>query len=1046
MSILFVDLVGFTAVSDKADPEDTRDLLQLYHSRVKEQAERFGGTVEKFIGDAVMAVFGAPLAHTDDADRAVRAGLSALEAVQDLNKERPGLDLTARASVNTGEAVVTTGSSHASGEALAMGDVVNTASRLQAFAPAGRLIVGEETYRSSRESIRYEAMGSVEAKGKRDPFNVWLAVEPVAAADRPAGASPLVGRDRQLAVLQSVWDAATQDNRPQMVTVLGPPGIGKSRLSREFAALVAKGGGRSITGRCLPYKTHDVYGAFAEQVKELARIFDQDDPNASRAKLADAVTGLFPEAERQDIIRYLSLMLGLGLDPPVDRQALLLFAARRFIEQLGLEQPTLFVFEDVHWADAGQLDLISYVAAHARDTPVVLLALARPELVDDRPAWGTGVHANTTISLDPVSNSEAATMVGSLVGEQLPPHALGRIVEAAGGNPLFLEELTAGLIEGADLGSELPTTVRAAIAARVDALPPEQRSALLAASVVGKSFWQGAVRALSRVAGTDQALDALEARDLVRRAPTSRLRGDVEFTFKHMLIRDVCYATLPRAERKSAHESVARYMEQVTGEKDRELAWLLAHHWEEAGDAQRAFDYLMLAAERAQEAMAASETLDMLKKAQDVATDDNTRTHVELLRALARVKFEDFDQAAIDLEALIPRLSEDDRLEAMLGLARCTHWSEQTNRTLEVAQQALALAEKLGARESIGPAMARLSQAHAMRGEEGDMDRAIQLGERALELWVPGTRLDDMAEHEHLLGDQHYWTAGYGRALDLSRAARDQAVDPSSMEALLRGGGMEGLLLTVGGRYEEALASFDRVISLGRELGRPVRVLLNYSSMAYRDLHDLDEARRRSEEALTQASRSSTFHMPWMNAVVDLMETDLLAGEAGAADARWRELWDQVLATPAWERWLLGSKMAAFKAEIALQSKSPDEAAGWATRAIQMSAVVRRAKYEAVAHAILGRALQAMGRHQEGVRELRAAVQQADDVGSPPSRWRLRADLGAVLAAGGDDQGADSALRESASIIRGVEAALAPRRAARFLNVPRVAAILKAVG
>jgi class 3 adenylate cyclase/tetratricopeptide (TPR) repeat protein len=1046
VSVLFVDLVGFTARSDRADPEDVRDLLQLYHSLVRDEAERFGGTVEKFIGDAIMAVFGVPVAHTDDPERAVRAGLRALQALEELNLQRPGLGLTARAAVNTGEAVVAIGSGYERGEALALGDVVNTASRLQVSAPPGRLVVGAQTYRSTRDTIQYEEAGPLGAKGKRDPIAAWLAVEAVAGpADRTSRRTPLVGRDRELGLLQSVWEGAVGENRPHLVTVIGPPGIGKSRLSREFAKLVEQAGGRAIRGRCLPYDTRDVYGAFAEQVKHIAGLFEQERPETARGKLAAAVARIFPDAERNEITRCLSLMLGLGLDPPVDEQVLLLFSARRLVERLGIEQPTLLVFEDIHWADAGQLDLIEYLAVHVRETPVVLVALARPELLDGRPAWGSRVRAQTTISLEPVSEEEAATLVGHLLGEELPHRAIGRLVEVAGGNPLFLEELTAGLLEGTDVGKELPTTVRAAIAARVDALAPEHRAALISASVVGKVFWRGALRALGLDDVIDQVLDALETRDLIRREPTSRLGGDVEFSFKHMLIRDVCYSTLPRAERRTAHESVALYIEHTTGDKDRELAWLLAHHWEAAGNVPRAIDYLLLAAERTEEAMAQNETVDLLKRAEALAPNDDAKARVQLLLALTRVRFEDFDRAAVELEGLLPKAKGRDELDALLGLARCYHWTERTADTLRIAQRAIELANGLGVTELVGPAMARLSQGHAMRGEAGDLDRALQLGEEAMEVWVPGTSLGDMAEHEHLLADQHYWTGHYGRALELSRAAREQAVDPSSAEALLRGGGMEGLLLTSMGRYEEALASFDRVIALGRELGRPVRVLLNYSSMAFRELYDLDEARRRSEESLSQQVRSANFHMPWMNAAVDLMQTDLMAGEFGAAEVRWRELWDQVMATTAWERWLLGGKMAAIRAGIAFETGPPEAAAEWAHRAIEMSLSVRRTKYESVARAILGKALMSMGRRQEALTELQKAVQGADSLGNPAARWRSRADLAAALAATGDDEGQETAFQEAAGIIRAIEAGLAPERAKRFVATPQVAGVLTAV-
>jgi class 3 adenylate cyclase/tetratricopeptide (TPR) repeat protein len=1047
VSVLFVDLVGFTSRSDRADPEDVRDLLKEYHRQVKDQIQRFGGTVEKFIGDAVMAVFGAPVAHTDDPERAVRAGLRALESVEELNRSRPDWQFGARAAVTTGEAVVAIGTGHERGEPIALGDVVNTASRLQAAAPPGRLVVGEDTYRATRDAIRYDELEPVEAKGKGDRIAAWLAIEPAAApSERRIRTTPLVGRDRELSLLQSVWDRATAENRPHLVTVIGPPGIGKSRLSREFAALVEEGGGRAVRGRCLAYDTRDVYGAFAHQVKEIAGIFEQDPPDVARAKLVEALSACLPDAEVPEITRSISLMLGLGLDPPVDEQAILLFAARRLVERLGIQQATLFLFEDVHWADAGLLDLVQYLAAHAREAPVVLLALARPELMEARPSWGQGLWAQTTLSLDPLPDQEASTVVGHLVGEELPPQAVGRLVGVAGGNPLFLEELTAALMEGAEIGEELPTTVRAAIAARIDALPPEHRSALLSASVVGRAFWKGSLRALGRTGQLDEVLDALEAKDLIRREPASRMRGDVEFSFRHILIRDVCYATLPRAERKAAHEAVARYVEGVAGEMDRELAWLLAHHWKEAGDAVRAIDYLLLAAERAQEAMAEDEAMDLFERAHELAADHATRTRVLLLQALALVRLEDYDRARPELEALTPRLGGVNQLEALLGLARASQWTERTTQVIEAAGQALEMAERLGVGELIGPAMGRLSQGYGMRGAEGDLDRSIELGERALELWVPGSMPGELPEHDYMLAHAHYWTGNYVRARELSRAAMDEAVDPSSGEALLRGGGMEGLLLAAMGRYEEAIASFDSVIAFGRELGRPVRVLLNYSTTAFREIYDLEEARRRSEESLTIKGRSTSFHMPWMNALVDLIQTDVLAGEIGAAEARWRELWEEVVATPAWEQWLLAGRMAALRAQIALASESPEATAEWAERAIAMARRVRRVKYEAVARGVLGGALLAMGRSEDALRELRAAVSGADGLGNPAGRWRARADLARALYETGDDEGAAGAFRVAAGIIRDAAANLAPGRAERFTSAPPVADILRASG
>jgi class 3 adenylate cyclase/tetratricopeptide (TPR) repeat protein len=1046
VSVLFVDLVGFTSRSDRADPEDVRDTLQLYHSRVKEQIERYGGTVEKFIGDAVMAVFGAPVAHGDDAERAVRAGLRVLEAIEDLNREQPGLELAARAAVNTGEAVVAIGSEPGSGEALAMGDVVNTASRLQTAAPVCRLIVGDETHRATRSVIRYEPLAAIAAKGKREAVAAWLAVAPLAGpAERPVTTAPMVGRDREMALLESIWDRAVGERRPHLVTVVGPPGIGKSRLVREITNSIGERGGRAVRGRCLPYETRAVYGAFSQQVKQIAGVFEHDPPETAREKLARAVAALVPEQEAPELTRYLSLLLGLGVDEPVDQRVLLFFAARRFIERLASEQPTLFVFEDVHWADGGELDLLEYLGTHVREASALLLALARPELLDRRPTWGSGLGAQTTISLEPLSSSDASAIAAHALAGALDAQsksAVARLVEVAEGNPLFVEELTASLLEGAQRTGELPTTVKSAIASRLDALPADARALLLDASVIGKTFWRGALQSLGAAYPIDETLEALEAKDLIRREPLSRVRGDTEFTFKHMLIRDVAYATLPRGGRRERHASIARYIEVAGPEQAKDLAWLLAHHWREAGQPARAIDYLLLAAEAARDSWATEETIRLFERALDLATDERTRAHIRLVRGLALVRLEEYERAVVELGELLPELEGLDEIEAILGRGRAAEWTEQTDLALEMAERAIALAERLDARELLGPAHGRLSQAYAMRGDDGDLDRAKETGDRALEIWIPSTRTDELAEHNFMHAHTYYWIGGYERALELSRAARELAVHSGSREALLRGGALEGASLAAMGRYEEALSVFDEKIALGRDLGRPVRVLLNYSTSALMDLYDLDEARRRSEEALEQLGWSS-FNMPWQNALVDLVFNDLLAGDIASAEARWPKVWDDVRAGKAWQRWFLVGKMTAARAELALHTEGAEAAADWAVKAIDMAVPVRRLKYETVARTILAEAHLAMGRGQEAVAELQTAARNADRLGSPPGRWKSRAALGRALYALGRDDEAERTFHEATDVIQDVARSLSPERAARFLNAAPVLEVIK---
>ncbi|HEX9236807.1 MAG TPA: AAA family ATPase, partial [Actinomycetota bacterium] len=494
VSVLFVDLVGFTARSDRADPEDVRDSLQAYYERAKARVTEYGGAVEKFIGDAVMAVFGAPVSHGDDAERAVRAGLRVLDAVRELNNERPDLPLAARAAVTTGEAVVSVGPGHESGDALALGDVVNTASRLQNAAPTGGLIVDWATFGATNRAIRYEELEPIQAKGKRDPVGAWLVLGTAApVAERPSAATPMVGRDREMGLVRSVWERALTERRPHLITVIGPPGIGKSRLTREVMAQVVGDTGQAAKGRCLPYETRAVYGAFGQQVRQVA-VFDEDPPEVVREKLARSAEELVTLDETQELTRSLSVILGLGLDEPLDERILMFFAARRFVEAVASRRPTLFVFEDVHWADSAELDLLEYLASHVRETSAVFLALARPEFLDARPTWGSGLLASTTLALEPLTPTEASTVASNLL-ESASAERVERLVEIAEGNPLFIEELTSSLVERGDDFTELPTNVRAAIASRIDALPAEARAVLLDASVIGKTFWRGVLGA-----------------------------------------------------------------------------------------------------------------------------------------------------------------------------------------------------------------------------------------------------------------------------------------------------------------------------------------------------------------------------------------------------------------------------------------------------------------------------------------------------------------------------------------------------------------------
>src|ERR671937_1222552 len=688
VSVLFVDLVDSTARADKADPEDVRDVLAVYHQEAKACIERYGGLVEKFIGDAVMAGFGGPIAHGDDAERAVRAGLRVLERIEQLNAER-SLDLAARAAVNTGDAIVSVEHARAGG-ALATGDVVNTASRLQTAAAAGSLVVGADTYRATRNAIEYEQLQPVVAKGKADAVDAWLAVaatrEP---AQRPLARTPLVGRDRELELLRSVWSRATDERRPHLVTLLGPPGIGKTRLCQEVSDFVAATGGRVLRGRCLPYEERAGYQAFARVVHQAAGVLESDPPELARTKLESAVLEFVPSDEAAETSRYLALLLGLAGDDEVPQGTLLYFAARRFIECLGDVQPTVFVFEDVHWADESELGLLHYLAQHMRDAPALLVAAARPELLDLHPTWGAGLAAQTTIPLEPLDADAARTLAEHLA----PAFDPNRLVDVAGGNPLFLEELAASVTETGSEG-DLPVTVREAIAARIDAMPAGPRNALLAAAVIGKTFWRGLLAAVGGGDDVDGALHVLEARDLVRRDSASQLAGDVQYTFKHMLIREVAYATVPRAARRERHAAVARYIENALAAES--LSTILAYHWREAGEPAKAVPYLLAAAEAARRSWAKTALIDLYTRALELTEDEELRRHIRLLRGQSLVELVDRPAAAEEFKELLPELEGSERLEALLWRGMAGGWSEDDKEALEVAEGAGGLAGRVG--------------------------------------------------------------------------------------------------------------------------------------------------------------------------------------------------------------------------------------------------------------------------------------------------------------------------------------------------------------
>ena len=582
VTVLFADLVGFTARSERLDPEDVRALLAPYHAHLRSELERFGGTVEKFIGDAVMALFGAPASHEDDPERAVRAAL----AIRDWAREQ-GDELQVRIAVNTGEALVALDARPSEGEAMAAGDVVNTAARLQAAAPLNGILVGEQTYRATSEVFDYSKAEPVVGKGKSEPIPVWEALEARSRfgvdVSRRADA-PLVGRGRELELLVSTLGRVREERSPQLVTIVGVPGIGKSRLVLELFRAVEEDP-EFVTwrqGRSLPYGEGVTFWALAEIVKAEAGILENDTPEQAEEKLVRTVAQLGSDAsERQWLERHLRPLAGVADEEPTGA-AEGVAAWRRFLEALAEERPLVLVFEDLHWADASLLEFVDQLVERVSGVPLLVLATARPELLQRRPGWGGGKANALSISLSPLSDEDTARLVQALLERPLlDAQTQEALLGRAGGNPLYAEQYARVLLERGDL-SELPETVQGIIAARLDALSEDEKQLLQDAAVVGKVFWLGAVEAVGSVARTqaEELLFALERKEFLGRSRVSSVAGESEFVFRHLLIRDIAYGQIPRAARSLKHRQAAAWIESLGRPEDQ--AEMLAHHYLEA--------------------------------------------------------------------------------------------------------------------------------------------------------------------------------------------------------------------------------------------------------------------------------------------------------------------------------------------------------------------------------------------------------------------------------------------------------------------------------
>jgi class 3 adenylate cyclase/tetratricopeptide (TPR) repeat protein len=734
VTVLFADMTGSTDLADRMDPEEVRLLMAGYFGAMAQAIHRHGGTIEKFIGDAVMAIFGMPAAHEDDPERAVRAALEMLDALKRFNEQRLAEDPQAppvqiRIGINTGEVVAASGASDG-GQFLITGDAVNVAARLQQQAQPGTILVGSRTYRSTHGAIVYQPLSPIEVKGKPRPLRVWQAIDAVEDQAAPPTQhlrgieglpSPFIGRVPELALLDAVYERVIGERRPHLVTLLGTPGVGKSRLVREWNDRLRQqstreedalhDGARSpqaplwLEGRCPPYGAGITYWPLAEILRCFCGFVEGDTPPQASERLLQKIQEVLDGGQQSEHISWIARQLGFTIGLEVgegeqmrpsansnEQRESLFRAWRVFFESLARRQPLLIFIDDIHWANEALLDLLEYLTQRVSDAPLLLLCPARPELLDKRSGWGGGKRNFTTITLEPLSPEQSHELIDALLSpDGLPPALRSSILAKAEGNPFFVEEIIRMLIDlgilvckdrcwqvvNQDPGStysdllsfSIPDSIQGVLAARIDLLSPTEKRVLQHAAVAGRMFWKGALANLAQEISPEAlelALESLIRKDflLENERPTGILiERDVQYGFKHVLVRDVAYASIPRARRAREHARMGEWLERIAAGRVEEFIELLAYHYHQAivawaqtasGQAlarrparaqaqadlrQKAIEYLTLAGNDAMGKYAANQAvrhytaaLDLLNGSES-AHSQRARLHERLARA-----------------------------------------------------------------------------------------------------------------------------------------------------------------------------------------------------------------------------------------------------------------------------------------------------------------------------------------------------------------------------------------------------------------------------
>ena len=1002
VTILFADVAGSTALGERLDPEALRSLMTRYFATMREVIERHGGTVEKFIGDAVMAVFGIPTVHEDDGLRAVRAAGEIRDVLANLNEglERDrGIAIRFRIGVNTGEVVA---GEPGTGTTLVTGDAVNTAARLEQAAQPGEILLGRMTYDLVRDAVDVEPVDPIAAKGKAEPVAAWRLRSVGTATEGRARLfdTPLVGRRAELGALADAWRRAVDERSPHLVALSAPPGVGKSRLVREFLASI-ESDARVLVGRALSYGDGITYWPIREVIREAAGVIEGDDHDAARARLDGLLTG-HPDAAL--LGARIATIAGSSSEPAPQEE--LFWAVRRLLEHLAEARPTVVVLEDLHWAEDTLLDLVEYLIDLASAVPLLVIATARPELQQRRPGFGAGRPATTLIRLEPLAPDAAEELLVTLRGgAAIPPALRARILERAEGTPLYVQEFVALLRDGGSLSERdgsweltdpvasvlVPPTIQALLAARLEALPPGERAVAQRGAVIGRSFEVAALVELDPTVSTElgRRLLALVRRELLRPDRAELTPGDA-YRFRHALIRDAAYDALPKAERAWLHERFADWVVRAAGDRSGELEEIVAHHLAEAhryraelGETgedlrrlgERARDRLIGAARRAQRTGDRHAAIELYLRAAAVAGDHalGVRATSDFVTALIDVG--DLGQAEHWLDILRGTARDgSDWDRAMLRLVESRwgsvtqHWELET--PLDELGSIRATLEAAGDHDGLVKVWGSVWGEHwgHMRATA-----AAEAAERAAdEAALAENRPEEDVQRAWLLVLRAFGPTPWPVIARWSVEALSDTT--SGLRRRAEAAGMLAEARATEGRFDEARALYEERQRLSGELRMPLAIALGaHTSFAI----------------------------------------ERLADDPGAAEAALRDALDMLRATGnrAWSEGLV------VQLARCLELLDRDEEA----IALVDSTSKGYAFGDTIVGGIRAKVLAKRGAFQEAIAVAREAVRVADTTEAAEMRADIRVELARVLRLAGEPAAAKAAALEAAEIYEAKE-------------------------